>query len=127
MILELIGSIIALALAAFFYFKNKRKNLPPVNPNSMLETLLIFTGPQLPYYLQKWSKEVGPVFVANLPELNPIIMIADIDVAKLLLEGDREKGIRQGEKLDILKRMIPNNVPFLLTRFTYGNGLDMCR
>ena len=127
MILEIIATIISVALAAYFYLKNKRKNLPPANPDSILKTLSMFTSTQLPYHLVKWSKDVGPVYAANLPEFNPIIMISDVDIAKLLLEGDREKGIRQGEKLPRIKRMIPNNVPWLINRYTYGDNWDLSR
>ena len=127
MILEIIATIISVALAAYFYLKNKRKNLPPANPDSILKTLSMFTSTQLPYHLVKWSKDVGPVFVANLPEFNPIIMISDVDIAKLLLEGDKDKNIRQGEKLPRIKRMIPNNVPWLINRYTYGDNWDLSR
>ena len=125
MYLEIIATISVLLVTSFFYFRNKRKNLPPYNSESILKTLSIITGSQLPEHLLRWYKDLGPVFVTNLPE--PVVMIADVTIARLLLEGDKDKNIRQGEKLKLIKRMIPNRIPRLFNRYTYKDNWDMCR
>ena len=127
MISEVLIATFVLFISVYFYLRNKRKNYPPSNPESIGETLAIFTGTQLPQHFQRWTKEIGPVFIANIPELAPVVIITDVAIAKLLLEGDKSQKIRQGEKLNLVKRMIPNDIPTLFSRYTYGEKWEVYR
>ena len=127
MISEVLIAIAVLFISIYSYLRNKRKNYPPYNPESISETIAIFTGTQLPQHFQRWTKELGPVFIANIPELSPIVIITDVTIAKLLLEGDKSNKIRQGEKLSFIKRMVPNNIPTLFSRNTYGEKWEVYR
>ena len=130
MLSEIIISISVLFISVYFYIRNKRKHFPPYNKESITETLAIFTGTQLPAHFLRWTKELGPIFAINIPEFSPIVIITDVAIAKLILEGgktDKSQKIRQGEKLSLIKRMVPNNIPTLFTRHTYGEKWEVYR
>jgi cytochrome P450 len=54
-------------------------------------------------------------------------VVSDIKVARLLLEGDVKRNIRQAEKVGIYKRFDIKSFSGLFTKYTYGEGWDIHR
>ena len=64
----------------------------------------------------------------NLPDpFKYTCIVSDFKVARLLLEGDSTRNIRQAEKAVVYKEMNARPFSGLFTKKTYGEGWDVYR
>ena len=64
----------------------------------------------------------------NIPHpSNYICIVSDLKVARLLLEGDSKRNIRQAEKSELYKRGDAKAFSSIFTKYTYGENWDIHR
>ena len=81
--------VIATAIS-MLHMKNRR--LPPMNEESLLETIKIFMkGTGAPEFFYTNMKKLGLVYRLNLPEMSPWIVICDSALAQDILANEHEK------------------------------------
>ena len=70
----------------------KNNRLPPINEESMLETIQVFMrGKGAPEFLYSNMKKLGLVYRLRLPEMTPWIVVCDPALAQTILTTDNEK------------------------------------
>jgi hypothetical protein len=67
---------------------------------------------------------IQTIFMLNMPERQPFIIVADPKIARLLIEGDKSKEIDPAEKTHHYKQIIAMNGGFnmMASRFTHNDG-----
>ena len=94
----IISCIIVLA-TIFFSNKKAKKPLPPMNKDSMFKFIQEMQTPYAPQYVNRCCRKLNAsVFRLPAPELNPFIIVASPTLARIILEGDKSKGIVACEK-----------------------------
>lgn len=85
----IIGALIASAISVLLM---RKRRLPPINQESMLETLQIFMkGRGAPEFLYANMKKLGLVYRLRLPEMIPWIVVCDPALAHTILTNEHEK------------------------------------
>ena len=64
---------------------------------------------------------------ANLPDSKTHCIVSDVNIARLLLEGDAKRGIRQSEKSSLYKKMNPKDFSGIFTKNTFHDGWEPIR
>ena len=57
--------IVVASIIIYVFQRSHAKKLPPYNPGNLIATTTIFTGPDMPEYILRWSKTVGNVLTGN--------------------------------------------------------------
>ena len=93
-----ISCIIVLA-TIFVSNKKTRKPLPPMIKDDFFKFAKEQRGPHRPQYINRCSRELNAtVFRLPVPHLNPLIIVASPTLARIIMEGDKSKGIVECEK-----------------------------
>ena len=70
----------------------KNNRLPPINEESMLETIQVFMrGRGAPEFLFSNMKKLGLVYRLRLPEMTPWIVVCDPTLVQTILTTEHEK------------------------------------
>jgi cytochrome P450 len=121
----LIVTTVIIILYRFFYFLRK---LPPLSPDSPFFTVKQLTGNRKQDYLLKTAKRIGPIFRWNIPTNKFSIVVSDVKLARLVLEGDEKTGLRGGEKPEVYKVLDgPRKDPSMFAMKTYGTRHEIYR
>jgi cytochrome P450 len=82
----------AILVAAYSLFCMRRRNLPPLAKEGVLNTVQILTaGKANPeFYLTK-MKELGPVYRIRMPEMRHWVVVSDSALARKLMSEEDEK------------------------------------
>ena len=113
----------AFLVAIFSLFRLRRKNLPPLAKEGILDTVQILTaGKANPrFYLTK-MKELGPVYRIRMPEMRHWVVVSDSAFARKLLCEEDEKPL-------FVQRFngVTNDVNSIFTHRTCGHGWHSAR
>lgn len=113
----------AFLVATFSLFCLRRRNLPPLAREGILETVQILTaGKANPkFYLTK-MKELGPVYRIQMPEMRHWVVVSDSAFARKLLMEEDEKPI-------FVQRFngVTNDVNSIFTHRTNSHGWNSAR
>jgi hypothetical protein len=132
-------SVVFLTIIFFFfriiwklYFKYYSiKGLPPLAQLTVFEVVKNFLDGSFIHNFRQQTKILGPIFSIIFPfERSPIIIIADINLAKMILTGDKSQNFFEAEKdMDLYSFMnkLTNNRPSLLTKSTYHSDWQNVR
>ena len=92
-------SCIVVLSTVFFSNKKTKKPLPPLIKDGMVKLIENLQTPHSPQYLNRCSRELNAtVFRLPIPQWNPFIVVASPTLARIILEGDKSKGIVESEK-----------------------------
>ena len=93
LLLPLSAALAASIAAASVYVVVKWRNskLPPMNKESLLQTITVMSSSQAPDFLMDKSKELGTVFRLNMPDISPWIIVCESSLARKILEEHDEK------------------------------------
>ena len=123
-VLPVAGGLLALALALGLVRRSgdKRRALPPLNREGMLETLARFMDGTVPDMLLENARAVGKVFRLNMPELRRWVVVCDAKLARSILENHPEKP-------DLYKNFESAiyGVSTMFTKRTHGEGWEVVR
>ena len=90
---------IAVLATVFFFNKKPKKPLPPMIKDGMFNFFQEMQTPYMPQYINCCSRKLNAsVFRLPMPELNPFIVVASPTLARIIVEGDKSKGIVESEK-----------------------------
>ena len=92
-------SCIVILATIFFSNKKTRKPLPPMIKDDFFKFMKESKGPHRPQYINRCSRELNAsVFRVPVPHWNSFIMVASPTLARIIMEGDKSKGIVECEK-----------------------------
>ena len=97
----LLTACLSVVFATIFYAckKTKRMPLPPMAKQGMLKTIKDMKSSYPPQHVLRYSRELqAQVFRLPLPELQPFLIVASPTLARILVEGDKSKGIPESDK-----------------------------
>ena len=100
----------------------RRRRLPPLNKESMLETVSRLTSKQAVDFFSEKMLELGPIYRLNVPEFVPVVIVCDPQLGRVILDKFDEKSPSY-KRLRGLTGFIPN----LFTKMTHGEGWDWAR
>jgi len=94
------AGVTAYAVYRYYFQAFFIPDLPPKVPWTMMETLRIFmTGRYISEYYKVFMNIESTVFYVRLPwQSTPLIACGDLELAKLILEGDDDNGIEAAPK-----------------------------
>ena len=115
--------------AVLLFLKKKRTNLPPLTKHGLFEVVSVLESGRVLDMIRTSCQELGPVFRIRIPQTRPMIMVNDIALVRLILDGDSTRGIPGADKDEIYHRFEAGmlGVPNLLTKKTYGEGWEWAR
>ena len=115
----LVASFIATVYLVTWWRKRK---LPPLNKESLLQTMAAMSSSHAPDFLMEKFKELGPVFRLNMPDTLPWIVVCESSLARKILEEHDEKNwfYKQLSGLGYGRLGI-------FTKNTYGEGWEGAR
>ena len=89
-----------IVLATIFVSKKKtKKPLPPMVKEGVFKFIKELKTPHGPQYVNRCSRELNAsVFRMPAPQLNPFIIVASPTLARIIMEGDKTKGIPETDK-----------------------------
>lgn len=114
------GTIAAWGL--FHLLTRKKRRLPPINKESMLETVHRLTSKQAVDFLHEKMLELGPVYRLNVPETVPVVMVCDPTLSRMIYNKFPEKSY-----FYCRLRGLTGFVPNVFTKWTHGEGWDWAR
>jgi hypothetical protein len=82
----------AFFVGTFFLFCMRRRNLPPLAKEGILDTVRILTaGKANPKFYLRNMRELGPVYRIRMPEMRLWVVVSDSALARKLMNEEDEK------------------------------------
>ena len=92
-------SCVAILAAIFFFNKKAKKPLPPMIKDGLFKAIQVMQTPYAPQYVNRCCRELNStVFRMPVPQLKPLILVASPALARIIIEGDKSKGIPECDK-----------------------------
>ena len=131
---KFIFPFVVLALLAYLTFvilfcRNRKVNLPPLTKHGLFEIVSSHESGRIIDLVRRSSQELGSVFRVRMPQLRPFIMVTDGALARLILDGDKTRGIPGADKDSIYHRLnaATFDVSNFFTKKTVGEGWERAR
>eukprot|EP00596_Hydrurales_sp_CCMP1899_P000647 CAMPEP_0119046280 /NCGR_PEP_ID=MMETSP1177-20130426/45582_1 /TAXON_ID=2985 /ORGANISM="Ochromonas sp, Strain CCMP1899" /LENGTH=532 /DNA_ID=CAMNT_0007019207 /DNA_START=180 /DNA_END=1774 /DNA_ORIENTATION=+ len=124
-LVEIALLLIPAIIICYWRTLNKKRPMPPMIDLGMLACIRGITSMHSPQWIMDQSRKMKQtIFMLNMPERQPFIIVADPKIARLLIEGDKLKGFHPAEKTHHYKQITAMNGGFnmMASRFTHNDG-----